>query len=189
MPTQEKQESTKRSKRQICQLQTDHIDQRDAENAGILQRSLSLESKPDNPYCFIPYEEELEMSHLAECDYAIYDHKMDELHLKDLAEPSHHRQVSFPYSASTVAMPLPHMKCMIESEVDGDDRLLRGELVAIINTMITRLHTKSRRPRTVAPTKLYDMRQKNMERTILLTRWWLGFAVGETKSIQGASLI
>lgn len=141
--------------------------------------------------------------------------------------------------------PLPHMKCMMESELDGDDRLLRGELVAIIRTMATRLRTRSLRPHVMAPvnpslslspksaptwhavaealliqainqvmmysfmgpqqlrvleayfngknlvvrkTKLYDMAHGNTATIDLLCRWWIGFAVGDTKPIKGAPL-
>lgn len=45
----------------------------------------------------------------------------------------------------------PHMKCFMESEAAGDDQLLRGELITIINIMAGRLNTKSLRPHVVAP--------------------------------------
>ncbi|PWY86570.1 hypothetical protein BO94DRAFT_535734 [Aspergillus sclerotioniger CBS 115572] len=40
----------------------------------------------------------------------------------------------------------------------------------------------------VRQTRLYDLREYDAEVIDLLTRWWLGFAVGETKSIPSALL-
>ncbi|PYI01199.1 hypothetical protein BO78DRAFT_464824 [Aspergillus sclerotiicarbonarius CBS 121057] len=232
----------------ICQLETDHIDPHDAEGAGIQQRSMSLESKLDNPSFFIPYEDEYAL--LVDRDYPTYDRNVEtrlnvgefhyymqdccgqsypedenkpegirfrsmaELRLGTLAEVNnHHWHVSLICSAAAVDEPLPHMKCLMESEATGDDRLLRSEIVAIIKTMVARLNTKSLRPHLMAPvmlysimgpqhlrvleahfngknliigqTRLYDMRQENMATIDLLTRWWLGFAKGETKSVTG----
>jgi hypothetical protein len=39
----------------------------------------------------------------------------------------------------------------MESEAAGDDQLLRGELITIINIMAGRLNTKSLCPHVVAP--------------------------------------
>ncbi|RAK96359.1 uncharacterized protein BO80DRAFT_392121 [Aspergillus ibericus CBS 121593] len=233
----------------ICQLETDHIDQHDAKRAGIQQRSMSLESKSDNPSFFVPYEDEY--VHSDDDEYPTYEPDVEdrlnvgqfhyymqdwcgqsypedenkpegirfrsraELGLGILAEVNnHHWHVSLICSAPAVTGPLPHVKCLMESEATGDNRLLRSEIVAIIQTMVARLNTKSLRPHIVAPvmlyslvgpqhlrvleayfngknliigqTKLYDMRAKDMATIDLLTRWWLGFAKGETKSITVA---
>ncbi|KAB8225398.1 hypothetical protein BDV33DRAFT_198779 [Aspergillus novoparasiticus] len=140
-----------------------------------------------------------------------------DLNLGQLAEYSKYYWTA---SNTCVALPtherLPHMKCLMENEVAGDDRLLRGELIAIGKIMTAWLNTKSLRPHTVAPvmlysvmgpqqlrvleayfngknliirkTKLYDMKQEDTTTVDLLTRWWLGFAVGETKSVKTAPL-
>ncbi|KAI9041454.1 uncharacterized protein KD926_006850 [Aspergillus affinis] len=137
---------------------------------------------------------------------------------------------------------LPHMKCMMEGgEAVGDDRLLRGEILAIIQVMAGRLNTKSVRPHVLAlvglwifknfhtnitevktqsganqcpisqvmfysamgpqhirvleayfngenlvirKTKLYDMTKYDAATLSLLTRWWMGHAGGETKTIS-----
>ncbi|OGM39297.1 hypothetical protein ABOM_011967 [Aspergillus bombycis] len=234
----------------ICHLETENIDQHDAEKAGIQQQFMSLESNSDKPYFFIPYQEEYldEMDR----DYPTYNPDIDDrfnigelhlymesrfgtypkddnkrfgvgykawpdLNLGELAEHSkYYWTASFTGFALTTHEPLPHMKCLMESEVAGDDRLLRGELIAIVKIMTARLNTKSLRTHTVAPvllysimgpeqirvleayfngknliirkTKLYDMKQEDMATVDLLTRWWLGFAVGETKLIKTASL-
>lgn len=47
----------------------------------------------------------------------------------------------------------PHFKVMLESEINGDDRLLRGEIITITDIMATRLKTKSLRQHTVAPVR------------------------------------
>lgn len=47
----------------------------------------------------------------------------------------------------------PHFKVIVESDVNGDDRLLRGEIMAITNIMAARLRTKSLRPHIVAPVR------------------------------------
>ncbi|KAB8257904.1 hypothetical protein BDV32DRAFT_126626 [Aspergillus pseudonomiae] len=234
----------------ICRLETENIDQHDAEKAGIQQRSMSLESSFDKPYFFIPYEDEY---HPTEREYSTYVPDVEDrlncegfhlymdscisqvypeddnrpfgvgykawpdLNLGELAEYSkYYWTASFTGFALPTHEPLPHMKCLIHSEATGDNRLLRGELIAIVKIMTARLNTKSLRPHTVAPvllysimgpqqirvleayfdgknliirkTKLYDMKQEDMETVDLLTRWWLGFAVGETKSIKTAPL-
>ncbi|KAF5864251.1 hypothetical protein ETB97_008248 [Aspergillus alliaceus] len=107
--------------------------------------------------------------------------------------------------------PLPHIKCLIESEAISDDRLLRGELMAIIKIMIGRLDTKSLDTHIVAPvmllsvmgpqhvrmletyfngvelvvrqSRLYDMRKFDLGVLERFTRWWFGYAIGETKAI------
>ncbi|KAE8369591.1 hypothetical protein BDV27DRAFT_152883 [Aspergillus caelatus] len=67
-----------------------------------------------------------------------------DLNLGELAEYS-----KYYWSASSTcfALPthdrLPHMKCLMESEVIGDNRLLRDELIAIVKVMAARLNTKS----------------------------------------------
>ncbi|GES63202.1 dienelactone hydrolase family protein [Aspergillus terreus] len=93
------------------------------------------------------------------------------------------------------------MKCIVETDVIGDDRLVRGELITILQVMRGRLHTKYRRSHIVAPvmlfsimgpfhvrvleayyngdkvvvrkTKLYDLREYNPTTLDLLHRWWL----------------
>ncbi|RAH87673.1 hypothetical protein BO86DRAFT_351692 [Aspergillus japonicus CBS 114.51] len=105
----------------------------------------------------------------------------------------------------------PHFKRLVRSEVAGDERLLRGELITIINSMINRLSFKSTLPHKVAPvilyslmypqqlrvleayfdgqnlvvssTKLYDMRNEDTESLKWFLQWWLGPPVGDTKSI------
>ncbi|KGO41765.1 hypothetical protein PEX1_031160 [Penicillium expansum] len=102
----------------------------------------------------------------------------------------------------------PHFKVIVESDVNGDDRLLRGEIMTITNIMAARLRTKSLRPHIVAPllvlslmgprharvleadldgeilniraSRLYDFTQRNTDVAQLLTRYWLGDACGQT---------
>lgn len=45
------------------------------------------------------------------------------------------------------------MKASIITGVEGDDRLLRSEILAIIDIMSTRLKTKSLHPHVVAPVR------------------------------------
>ncbi|PWY87804.1 hypothetical protein BO94DRAFT_565698 [Aspergillus sclerotioniger CBS 115572] len=106
---------------------------------------------------------------------------------------------------------LPHMKCLIANDITGDDRLTRGELISIVNIMVGRLHTRHLRPHVIAPvmlyslmgphhlrvleayyngvnlvvrkTKLYDMKEYDEKTLELLTRWWLGHAVGDTTKL------
>ncbi|KAJ5573758.1 uncharacterized protein N7459_008185 [Penicillium hispanicum] len=105
--------------------------------------------------------------------------------------------------------PKPHIKCIMESWVDGDDRLLRGEIIAIIKIMRARLYAKSVRPHFTAPvllystmgpwhirvleayfdgsklivrnTPLHDMRGKDAAVLENLTRWWYGHGIGNTE--------
>ncbi|KAE8335339.1 hypothetical protein BDV24DRAFT_171433 [Aspergillus arachidicola] len=226
----------------LCDLETENIDPHDAEKAGIQQRFMSLESNSDKPYFFIPYRDEYDEE--KEDDYPTYepdmedrfniqglhfymnscfgaypkdDNKPFDLNLGELAEYSkYHWRASSTCFALPTHERLPHMKCLMESEVTGDNRLLRGELIAIVKIMTARLNTKSFRPHTVAPvmlysimgpqqlrvleayfngknliirkTKLYDMKQEDTATIDLLLRWWFGFAVGETKSVKTAPL-
>lgn len=55
----------------ICRLETDHINQHDAEKAGIQLRSMSLEPQSDNPHFFIPFQEEYK--HFNDDVYPTYD--------------------------------------------------------------------------------------------------------------------
>lgn len=45
----------------------------------------------------------------------------------------------------------PHMKAIVENEVIGDNRLLRGEIMTITDIMRGRLRSKTLRPHIVAP--------------------------------------
>ncbi|KXG53991.1 uncharacterized protein PGRI_010410 [Penicillium griseofulvum] len=102
----------------------------------------------------------------------------------------------------------PHFKVIVESEVNGDDRLLRGEIMIITDIMTARLKTDVLNQHIVAPilvlslmgprharvleadldgeilnvraSKLYDFTQKNSDAVQLLTRYWLGDACGQT---------
>ncbi|KAJ5491893.1 hypothetical protein N7453_009990 [Penicillium expansum] len=102
----------------------------------------------------------------------------------------------------------PHFKVIVESDVNGDDRLLRGEIMTITDIMAARLRTKSLRPHIIAPllvlslmsprharvleadldgeilniraSRLYDFTQRNTDVAQLLTRYWLGDACGHT---------
>lgn len=56
----------------------------------------------------------------------------------------------------------PHMKASIITGVEGDDRLLRGEILAIIDIMSTRLKTKSLHPHVVAPVRCPGFPERNM---------------------------
>lgn len=47
----------------------------------------------------------------------------------------------------------PHFKVMLASDVNGDNRLLRGEIMTITDIMAARLRTKSLRPHIVAPVR------------------------------------
>lgn len=67
-------------KNKICQLQTDHIDQHDAQNAGIQHRPMSLESQAELPSffgawteeeCWFPPDEE-------DSEYPTYNPKSDD---------------------------------------------------------------------------------------------------------------
>jgi hypothetical protein len=62
-------------KETICKLETAHVDQHDAERAGIQQRSMSLESKSGKPFFFIPYQEEYVLS--IDRDFPIYDRDVE----------------------------------------------------------------------------------------------------------------
>ncbi|KAI2682854.1 hypothetical protein CBS147355_1994 [Penicillium roqueforti] len=101
----------------------------------------------------------------------------------------------------------PHFKVILESEANGDGRLLRGEIMTITGIMVGRLRSKRLRPHVVAPmlvlslmgprhagileadfdgkilniraSKLYDFTQKNTEFVHSLTRYWLGGACGK----------
>ncbi|KAI2733470.1 hypothetical protein CBS147332_485 [Penicillium roqueforti] len=96
---------------------------------------------------------------------------------------------------------------ILESEANGDGRLLRGEIMTITGIMVGRLRSKRLRPHVVAPmlvlslmgprhagileadfdgkilniraSKLYDFTQKNTEFVHSLTRYWLGGACGK----------
>lgn len=46
---------------------------------------------------------------------------------------------------------VPHLKCFLTSEVDGDERLLRGELLCVLRLMRARLRHKGFENHTVAP--------------------------------------
>ncbi|KKK27385.1 hypothetical protein ARAM_002292 [Aspergillus rambellii] len=104
----------------------------------------------------------------------------------------------------------PHMKAMVISNTIGDNRLLRGELLAITDIMSTRLRTIELRPHIVAPilifsiigvrharvleahfngkdlivrcSKLYDFSSStpDLKPIRLLARYWLGSPCGET---------
>ncbi|OQD60634.1 hypothetical protein PENPOL_c021G03379 [Penicillium polonicum] len=102
----------------------------------------------------------------------------------------------------------PHFKVILESDVNGDDRLLRGEIMTITDIMAARLRTKSLRPHIVAPilvlslmgprharvleadldgeilniraSRLYDFTRRNTDIVQLLTRYWIGDACGQT---------
>lgn len=47
----------------------------------------------------------------------------------------------------------PHFKVMLESDANGDDRLLRGEIMTITDIMTTRLRSKSLGSHIVAPVR------------------------------------
>ncbi|KAJ5106011.1 hypothetical protein NUU61_003358 [Penicillium alfredii] len=107
--------------------------------------------------------------------------------------------------------PLPHVKCLMESDVMGDNRLLRGEIMAIIHVMDARLSAKSLRPHLMAPmllistmgpwhfrvleayfngdklvvrnTPLYDMRQGTEAKAADLCLWWYGKVKGNTQTL------
>ncbi|GKZ80055.1 hypothetical protein AnigIFM56816_004270 [Aspergillus niger] len=102
----------------------------------------------------------------------------------------------------------PHMKAIVENDVIGDNRLLRGEIMTITDIMRGRLRSKTLRPHIVAPmlvlslmgprharvleadfdgvtlniraSRLYDFTRKNTDAVQLLTRYWLGGACGQT---------
>ncbi|KAE8153053.1 hypothetical protein BDV25DRAFT_137294 [Aspergillus avenaceus] len=134
-----------------------------------------------------------------------------DMNFGDLFDLDYNWTVSFTCPAP-VDTGLPHMKCIMDTtDINGDDRLTQGELISIINIMVGRLKTKSLRPHVVAPvmvysvmgpahlrvleayyngqhlvvrkTELYDMRDFNPALITLLTKWWLGYAVGETKTL------
>lgn len=61
------------------------------------------------------------------------------------------------YAVSVTNYPagnFPHFKVILESDVNGDDRLLRGEIITITDIMAARLRTKTLRPHIVAPVRL-----------------------------------
>ncbi|KAE8349395.1 hypothetical protein BDV28DRAFT_141316 [Aspergillus coremiiformis] len=102
----------------------------------------------------------------------------------------------------------PHCKVIVESGVNGDDRLLRGEIMTITDIMYGRLNTKALRPHIVAPVLLislmgprqarvleadfdgtiltirasqrYDFTEKNTNAARLVTQYWFGDACGQT---------
>lgn len=47
----------------------------------------------------------------------------------------------------------PHFKVILESEANGDGRLLRGEIMTITGIMVGRLRSKRLRPHVVAPVR------------------------------------
>ncbi|KAH8423130.1 uncharacterized protein LDX57_000886 [Aspergillus melleus] len=153
----------------------------------------------------------------------IYYRAWGDLNFGELSEPKYFWQVSFTCLTSTkfdryfrpVLGPneaLPHVKCMMESDSVEDDRLLRGEIITIIQIMAGRLNTKSVRAHVMAPvmlysimgpqhlrvleayftgenlvirkTKLYDMTKYDASTLDQLTRWWLGHAGGQTTVID-----
>ncbi|KAJ5969732.1 hypothetical protein N7501_005980 [Penicillium viridicatum] len=99
-------------------------------------------------------------------------------------------------------------KVILESDVNGGDRLLRGEIMTITDIMAARLRTKSLRPHIVAPilvmslmgprharvleadldgeilniraSRLYDFRRRNTDVVQFLTRYWIGGSCGQT---------
>ncbi|KAG0157732.1 hypothetical protein PDIDSM_4917 [Penicillium digitatum] len=101
---------------------------------------------------------------------------------------------------------------MLESDANGDDRLLRGEIMTITDIMTTRLRSKSLGSHIVAPllvlslmgprhvrvqeadlggeilnmcaSRLYDFMQKNTDVTQLLTRYWIGDTCGQTMEVS-----
>ncbi|KAJ5585384.1 uncharacterized protein N7459_005184 [Penicillium hispanicum] len=110
--------------------------------------------------------------------------------------------------------PLPHVKCLMESWVIGDDRLLRGEIKAIIRIMRSRLYARKLRPHLTAPvmvfstvgpwhlrileayfdgsklvvrnTPLYDMRDHCEDEAFMqdICRWWYGSCIGNTNVVH-----
>ncbi|OQE44794.1 hypothetical protein PENCOP_c002G08485 [Penicillium coprophilum] len=80
----------------------------------------------------------------------------------------------------------PHFKVVLESEVNGDDRLLRGEIMTITNVMTARLKPELPSEHLIAPilniraSKLYDFTQQNTDVVQLLARYWLGGTCGQT---------
>lgn len=77
---------------------------------------------------------------------------------------------------------LPHMKCIVETHVIGDDRLIRSELITILQVMRGRLHTRYPRSHIVAPARPLHSRLPlptqylGVYQPVTLT-WWTGHAV------------
>ncbi|PYI00547.1 hypothetical protein BO78DRAFT_329788 [Aspergillus sclerotiicarbonarius CBS 121057] len=233
-------------KHKICKLETDQIDVSQAQDAGIRQLPMSLEQASDClPSFFTPYEGDFVRPgedpypphkpdtpnhwnvqglhwYMQSClSQLILPHpsgicpKWGRFNFGALFETSYFWKVSSTCTALAKES-LPHMKCLMESDAVGDERLLRGELITIINIMTGRLNTKSLRPHVLAPvmvfstmgpqhlrvleaffdgqnlivrqTRLYDMTEYDAGIVDLLTRWWLGFAAGQTKSVPNALL-
>lgn len=75
------------------------------------------------------------------------------------------------YAVSVTEYPAenyPHFKAILESDVNGDDRLLRGQITTITDIMAARLRTKSLRPHIVTPVRPPMVDSKND----LLTFLW-----------------
>ncbi|RAH49883.1 uncharacterized protein BO95DRAFT_511275 [Aspergillus brunneoviolaceus CBS 621.78] len=60
----------------------------------------------------------------------------------------------------------PHFRCLLRREVAGDERLLRGELITIVNSMINRLSFKSTLPHTIAPVMVYSLKHTQQVRIL-----------------------